>query len=261
MTKWHKSVGSYQSPPLKDPQHPGGPLAVSPAAKRAVLINNLLQNTASAGDIPIDCPTASVTALPFPEITESAIERAILQAGNTAPGEDEIPTCILKVAWPLIKDKVLVLFQGCLRRGYHPKCFRQATLAIIPKPKKEDLSSPRSYRPIALLSVLGKGLERFMARQMSWIAVSHKVLASQQYGALPLRSAVDLTTCLTHDVEEALNQGLTASLLTLDVKGAFDAVLPGRLIRRLREQGWPDNLVRWAASFATGRSVRVRLDG
>ncbi|EED12709.1 reverse transcriptase, putative [Talaromyces stipitatus ATCC 10500] len=54
---------------------------------------------------------------------------------------------------------------------------------------------------------------------------------------------------------------MTASLLTLDVKGAFDAVLPGRLIRRLREQGWPTNLVLWIASFATGRSVQIRLDG
>ncbi|EED17318.1 reverse transcriptase, putative [Talaromyces stipitatus ATCC 10500] len=54
---------------------------------------------------------------------------------------------------------------------------------------------------------------------------------------------------------------MTASLLTLDVKGAFDAVLPSRLIRRLREQGWPTNLVLWIASFATGRSVQIRLDG
>jgi hypothetical protein len=261
MSKWHTSTGSYQSPPLTDPQHPGCPRAVSLSAKRAVLVSNLLQNTASAGDIPLDCPTAPQTALPFPEITEPAIQQAILQAGNTAPGEDEIPTGILKVAWPLIKDKVLLLFQGCLQLGYHPKCFRQAILAIIQKPNKADRSSPRSYRPIALLSVLGKGLERLIARQMSWIAVSYKVLASQQFGALPLRSAVDLTTCLTHDVEEALNKGLTASLLTLDVKGAFDTVLPGRLVHRLREQGWPHNLTRWVASFATGRSVRIRLDG
>ncbi|EED20964.1 hypothetical protein TSTA_081970 [Talaromyces stipitatus ATCC 10500] len=54
---------------------------------------------------------------------------------------------------------------------------------------------------------------------------------------------------------------MTTSLLTLDVKGAFDSVLPGRLIRRLREQGWPTNLVLWIASFATGRSVQIRLDG
>jgi hypothetical protein len=50
-------------------------------------------------------------------------------------------------------------------------------------------------------------------------------------------------------------------MLTLDIKGAFDAVLPGRLARRLREQGWPDLLVRWIISFATGRRVYIRLDG
>ena len=132
---------------------------------------------------------------------------------------------------------------------------------MIQKANKPDRSSPRSYRPIALLAVLGKGLERLIARNMAWIAVNQKVLASQQFGALPLRSAIDLTTCLTHDVEDALNRRHTASLLTLDVKGAFDTVLPGRLVLRLRTQGWPDNLVRWVASFATGRTVSIRLDG
>ena len=45
-------------------------------------------------------------------------------------------------------------------------------------------------------------------------------------------------------MEEALSAGRKASLLIMNVKGAFDAVLPGRLTRRLREQGWPDYLVR-----------------
>ncbi|KAI0992885.1 hypothetical protein K3495_g15299, partial [Podosphaera aphanis] len=64
-----------------------------------------------------------------------------------------------------------------------------------------------------------------------------------------------------HDVETALNAKQTASLLTLDVKEAFDGVLPGRLTRRLREQGWPNNLVRWVKSFTTGRRAMIWLDG
>ncbi|KAI9034748.1 RNA-directed DNA polymerase [Aspergillus affinis] len=189
------------------------------------------------------------------------IEKAILHAGNTTPGKDELPTSILKIAWPIIRDRVLALFQGCLSVGYHPQCFRHAILAIIQKPNKADWSSPRSYRPIALLSVLGKGLERLLARNMAWIAIRYRILASQQFGALPLRSAVDLTTCLLHDAELALNQGKVASLFTLDIKGAFDGVLPGKLVYRLRTQGWPDNLIRWVASFITGRTVQIRLDG
>lgn len=95
---------------------------------------------------------------------------------------------------------------------------------------------------------------------MAWISIHYKVLASQQFGALPLRSAIDLTTCLTHDVEQALNQRKTASLLTFDVKGAFDNVLPGRLIYRLRAQGWLDNLILWIASFVTERTIQIRFD-
>ncbi len=37
-------------------------------------------------------------------------------------------------------------------------------------------------------------------------------------------------------------------------------MLPGRLLRRLREQGWPDNIARWAFSFATGREARAKLE-
>jgi hypothetical protein len=158
------------------------------------------------------------------------VEKAVLHAGNTTLGHDELPTSILKIAWPLIKEKVLTLYQGCLTAGYHPWCFCHAILAIIQKPNKTDWTSPRLYRPIALLLVLGKGLERLVARNMAWIAIYHRVLASQQFRALPLCSVVDLTTCLLHDVEQALNQGKTASLLTLDIKGAFDGVLPGRLV-------------------------------
>lgn len=102
--------------------------------------------------------------------------------------------------------------------GYQPLCFRRAVLVILSKSNKKDLSSLRSYRPIALLSVLGKALERLLAKRLAWIAVREKVISRQQFGALPCRSAIDLTSCPTHDVKSALNEGLTACLLTLDVK-------------------------------------------
>jgi hypothetical protein len=41
--------------------------------------------------------------------------------------------------------------------------------------------------------------------------------------------------CLIYDIKKALASGYKASLLTIDVKGAFNAVLPGRLALRLRE--------------------------
>ncbi|CCD54904.1 hypothetical protein BofuT4_uP161930.1 [Botrytis cinerea T4] len=62
---------------------------------------------------------------------------------------------------------MLQLFQKCLEIGQHPECFRLAIVAIISKPNKTDRSSPRSYRSIFLLSVLGKCLERLIAKKTS----------------------------------------------------------------------------------------------
>jgi hypothetical protein len=58
-------------------------------------------------------------------------EKAVLYAGNTTPGYNELLTSILKAAWPLIKDRVLALYQGCLLTGYYPNSFHHAILAII----------------------------------------------------------------------------------------------------------------------------------
>ncbi|EED11781.1 hypothetical protein TSTA_109610 [Talaromyces stipitatus ATCC 10500] len=110
ISKWHKSRGSYRSPPLKDPLRPNDLPAVFVQEKRDLLVRNLLQNTTEAGDISLECPAVPTATLSFPEITMAQVEKSILKARNTAPGEDELQTNILKTAWPLIKDKILALF-------------------------------------------------------------------------------------------------------------------------------------------------------
>ncbi|KAF3768243.1 hypothetical protein M406DRAFT_20547, partial [Cryphonectria parasitica EP155] len=55
----------------------------------------------------------------------------------------------------------------CLRLGYYPRAFKTAEVAMIPKVGKSDYSTFRSYRPIALLSCIGKGMERMVAKRLS----------------------------------------------------------------------------------------------
>lgn len=116
----------------------------------------------------------------------------------------------------------------------------------------------RNCTRISLLSCLGKGLERLIARRLAWTCVSHGVLNPQQAGALPKRSAVDLVASLVHDIEVALSQQKVATLVTMDIQGAFDTVMRNRLILRLRQQGWPTALVKWVASFMQDRAASIR---
>jgi hypothetical protein len=123
MTKWHKSTGAYRSPLFTDLENPHASLAADINKKQDILIRNLLINFAEAGDIPFDSPTAATCKIAFPPITAAETCKAILEAGNTALGLDEIPTAILKVAWPIIEPLILTLFQACLEQGHHPSPF------------------------------------------------------------------------------------------------------------------------------------------
>jgi len=253
--KWNRTEGSLPISPLREGEH----LHVSTDDKANYLVRALLQKTSCSEDVELNLEPINDPRLPFPAISEKEIYNAVVRPKNSTPGKDGVSTSILRKAWPSLGAAISVLYQGCLEQGWHPTPFRDASLVAIPKPGKRDRSSPRAYRLIALLSVLGKGLERLIARRLAWIAIKFKVLHPQQFGALPLRSATDLAAALVHDVEEAWSRGLKASMLTLDVQGAFDTVLPGRLVGRLRKQGWPTNVVRWVASFTQGRTASLRL--
>lgn len=136
------------------------------------------------------------------------------------------------------------LFRPCIQLGTHSNCFKLAEVVLIEKPNR-DPTTIKGWRPIALLSCLGKGLERLLAKRMAHLAVIHDVIGKQQFGALPKRSATDLVSCVVHDIEEARSQGWAATFVTLDVQGAFDAVLHNRLVRRMQTQGWPTYILQW----------------
>src|ERR1700733_3382895 len=259
--RWGRSIGSYTSPPLQDPITKQ--LFTKQEEKEEILVKALLERNLGRSDVGISLEIGPYRdqTLPFPRITQHEVFQSLIRTQSTTLGLDEIPTKVWKLAWPLLEKYIVFLYSKCLELGYHPIPFRTATLVTIPKPGKKDYASPRSYRLIALLSVLGKGIERLVAKRLAWVAIKHKILHPQQFGALFSRSATDLTAVAVHDIENALLEGLEASLLTTDIEGAFDAVLPGRLIQRLQQQGWPKPLVSWAYYFTLDRTAMLRLDG
>ncbi|KAI1002864.1 hypothetical protein K3495_g5339 [Podosphaera aphanis] len=98
IAKWHKSKGTFRTPPLKDPLNPEAPPAESIEDKRNLLARNLLSNQSEVEDIPTTTPTVATTSLPFPPPTSDEVSQSNLGAGNTTPGKDEIPTGVLRLA-------------------------------------------------------------------------------------------------------------------------------------------------------------------
>ncbi|KAM3454106.1 hypothetical protein NHJ6243_008968 [Beauveria neobassiana] len=232
LTRWMKPRQRLQPPPIQV-----GDMTYSTDVEKAMALRKEKLERRDASDDIADGwqPAVSPTKeIPFTRtISTKEVEKAVLHTGNTTPGSDGITTRMLQAAWPHIARPVTTLYNACLRLGHHPSVFKTAEVVMIPKLNKRNLSKVSTWRPISLLSCLSKGLERA--------------------GALPKRSAVDIVVSLIYDIEKALAAGKVATLVTEDVMGAFDAILRNRMILCLRQQGWPDFLVRWIASFLLDR--------
>ena len=254
--RWLRSPGAFQPPPLQvDDTVYETQLDKANALRRATLERRTSQDDIADPWIPV----ITRRTIPFAEsVSLEEVRDATLRTGNTSPGSDNITVKMLRAVWHVIGNLVHKLYQGCLNVGHHPKPFREAEVVMITKPGRRNLSDARAWRPISLLSCLGKGLERLIARRLAWASVHYGVLHPQQAGALPKRSAVDLVAALVHDIEEAFARNMVATVVTLDAEGAFDTVLRNRLILRLRQQGWPPNVARWAGSLMHDRSASVR---
>lgn len=256
---WHKLASNLKAPPLEI----NGALVEDTLAKAEALRSEVLGRFNATDDLELD-PLEDWNGtgkLDWEQtVSLEEVERNTIGVSSTSPGTDRITVRLLKACWEHIKTAIHGLFSRCLALNYFPKSWKFAEVAMLPKIGKKDKTSVRSWRPIALLSCISKGLERIIARRIAWTALTSGLLSPQHGGALPKRSAMDLVAAFTHDVESAMAAGLQVTMITMDVQGAFDALLAKRLLARMTKQGWPLPLLKLVQSFLTDRKVRVRLE-
>ena len=130
--------------------------------------------------------------------------------------------------------------------------------AMCERREAMSFSNPKAYRPIALLNCLGKVLEKLMASRLSHMAETMGLLHPDQMGGRPRRSAIDAALALTYETETAMMRNRVASMLLMDVRGAFDNVNSLRLCNTMTEWGVPKVVIHVAGDPGV-RVVLVEL--
>ena len=163
-----------------------------------------------------------------------------------------------------------LVFDACVREGYHPARFRFAITCVVKKASKERYDRPESWRPIALLSCLGKVLEKIMANRCKAFAQGYGLIPDTQFSA-PGRSAAQAIEYLVSTVHRGwCMDGKDAwkgscsrcvSMITLDMKRAFDRVPRATLLKVLNSMGFPNYMVRYIHSFLSDRSTILKMPG
>ena len=132
---------------------------------------------------------------------------------------------------------LLKIFNHSWIKGIVPAVWKEAI--VIPVPKKgKDNKNPHSYRPISLLSCVGKLLERIINRRLINHLESNNVLSPTQTGYRKHRSTEDQLAYLAQNIKDGFQEKRKVLAVFFDLSNAFDKVWKeGLLVKVLRMEG------------------------
>ena len=126
---------------------------------------------------------------------------------NKASGPDKISHKMMKLCPEKIAIPLQIIFMQSLRQCKYPSDWKIANVISIFK--NGDNSLPSNYRPISLISCVGKVMERIVYKNVYNHLQKHKLIYQYQSGFLPKNSTVhqllEIYDCLLNALEKKRN--------------------------------------------------------
>ena len=179
---------------------------------------------------------------------------------KSSPGEDGVTYSILKLCSDNTITKICNVLNKCLEKNVFPRQWKSAKVRMLPKPQK-DHSKAVNYRPISLLSCLGKIFERYIYIHLMKELNEKKFFKDIQAGYSKGRSPQEHLFRLTQSIMNSFKKRDCTVGLFLDVKAAFDAVWKNGLKLKIKRIGLSRQLQNLLFSFLDDRVLRIFIDG
>ncbi len=174
-------------------------------------------------------------------------------------GNDNISSKLLKSIRGEIAYPLSVVINNSLSSGIVPHCMKIAK--VIPLYKAKDKQILSNYRPISLLPVLSKVLEKTVYLKLAKFLEMHNILFESQYGFRKGHSTIHgVAEFVQHTVKSMDNKYSTISVL-LDLSKAFDTINHDILIHKLNYYGIRGVSLNWFRSYLSNRSQFVSCNG
>ena len=139
--------------------------------------------------------------------------------------------------------ELLSLINKSWRYSKIPDNWKSALIIPIHKVGK-DPSDPKSYRPISLLSCVGKVAERLVNTRLQWHMEKTGKYSPTQFGFRPGRSTEDPLVSLDHQIRSSLvNRKVTVAVF-FDLKNAFDTINHNHILYILTKAGIRGNMLK-----------------
>jgi len=177
--------------------------------------------------------------------------------GGSAPGYDGISADVLKSNFNTLCDPLLHIVNHSFISGVFPDCFKLAK--VFPLYKSNDITNKNNFRPISLLSVFTKIIEKAVKDQLVFYLQTHNILSERQYGFRRDKNISDALFDINKELNYAISDKNHPLLIFLDLKKAFDSVDRSKLLSKMEEIGIRGNAHAWFTSYLSHRSQFVSI--
>ena len=161
-------------------------------------------------------------------MNESEVYELLLSIDVTkSTGLDEIAGCMIRNTACSIPPAVTAIFNQSISEGKFPTEWKKAR--ITPVPKSNDHSLVEIFRPISILSILGKELERIVYIQLLQEITSLHPISDIHRGFSQGKSTVGALLTVINNWHQSLEAKMDVCAVFFDLKKAFDSV-PHRLL-------------------------------
>ena len=195
------------------------------------------------------------------EISTTDISDAISVLNpSKAPGPDGISPRLIKEARRELLIPLKHIFNMSLRNHVFPDCWKNANVVPIFK-NKGDPSDPTNYRPVSLLNVFSKVMEKCIHKHVFNYFLEHRIISPVQSGFMSGDSTVNQLLYVYDFICKSLDEGSEVRIIFCDISKAFDRVWHGGLLYKLSEYGISGTLLHWFENYLSNRRQRVCTGG
>jgi hypothetical protein len=174
---------------------------------------------------------------------------------TNSSGYDEVSNRLLKLSAPIIASPLTYVCNAALKCGVFPDRLKYAFVKPVHKKgSKQDLSN---YRPISLLPIFSKVLEKIIYVRLYTHLLHNKILSSHQFGFRDDHATDQAIFSLVDTILEAMNQKLVVAGIFCDLHKAFDSVNHEILLKKLQFYGIVGKLYMLIRSYLDKRYQKV----
>jgi Reverse transcriptase (RNA-dependent DNA polymerase) len=177
--------------------------------------------------------------------------------GSKQPGLDGIRACDLKHINKKVCHVIAKLVNLSIQSGTVPAKLK---ISIIrPVYKKGDHLIYSNYRPIAILCIIEKILERCIYMKLIAYLDKHNILNKLQFGFQKNKSTSDLLSHFSNYINSKLNDNKHVIAIFIDFSKAFDTINHSKLISILENIGIRGPALQWFTNYLQNRSMLVKI--